>query len=61
MKEETNQVDSQGRCHGVWEEHHQDGTLWWKFHYHHGTPHGVWEWYREDGTPSYREYNLNIK
>jgi antitoxin component YwqK of YwqJK toxin-antitoxin module len=50
MKELINQLDSECRPHGVWEDYWPNGPLWWRGHYHHGTLHGVWENYWGNGT-----------
>ena len=56
MKELINQLDSECRPHGVWEDYRSDGTVQWRLHYHHGKLHGLWEWYRSDGTLGWREH-----
>ena len=56
MKKQINQLDSEGRHHGVWEDYYSNGTLSWRGHYHHGTLHGVWEGYYSDGTLWWREH-----
>ena len=50
MKELMNQLDSEGRSHGVWEWYRPDGTLGWREHWHQGKWHGLWEDYYPDGT-----------
>ena len=50
MKERINQLDAEGREHGVWEDYRSDGTLWRRVHWHHGRPHGLLEWYWFNGT-----------
>jgi hypothetical protein len=61
MTAQVNQLDSQGRPHGVWEKYLKPGSPWWRGRYLHGQKHGLWEWYWADGTPSYKLYHLNIK
>jgi antitoxin component YwqK of YwqJK toxin-antitoxin module len=56
MKFEINQLDSEGRPHGVWEYYYTNGTLWWRVHYHHDKQNGVWESYYEDGTLEWRRH-----
>jgi uncharacterized protein len=50
MKQKLNQLDAEGRRHGLWEHYYPDGTLWQRRHYHHGKAHGLWEHYYPDGT-----------
>ena len=61
MTTPTNQRDSEGRPHGVWEGYWPNGTLWRRRHYMHGKPHGLWETYHENGAPSWKEYYIRIK
>ena len=63
MKEELNQLDSQGLPHGLWEDHWSDGTLSWRGHYLHGKKHGHWENYYwwSNGTLMWRGYYLHGK
>jgi antitoxin component YwqK of YwqJK toxin-antitoxin module len=61
MTEEINQRDTQGRRQGVWEEYYENGSLWWRVHYHHGELQGLWESYLSDGTPLDKTYYLRIK
>ena len=56
MKERINQRDAEGRAHGLWENYHSNGPLWWRGHYHQGKVHGLWDWYRPDGTLGRREH-----
>jgi hypothetical protein len=60
MKDRINQIDSEGRRHGIWEYYLAGGTLWRRDNYYHGTPRGLWECYW-DGTPWYKRYLLRIK
>ena len=50
MTELINQVDQEGREHGIWEKYHKNGTLMCRGNYRHGEFHGVWEWYYGDGS-----------
>jgi hypothetical protein len=61
MTEATNQYDSEGRPHGVWEYHWPNGTLWLRHHYLHGKAHGLYESHRRDGTLYFKRYYLTIK
>ena len=61
MTQATNQRDSQGLQHGLWEWYHPDGHLVEREHYHHGKRHGLWEDYRPDGTTSLKRYHLQIR
>ena len=57
MKELINQLDAEGRRHGVWEGYYWgNGTLRWRAHFHHGKWHGVWEGYYSNGTLRWREH-----
>ena len=56
MKELINQLDAEGRHHGVWESYRPDVTLGWRSHWHHGKGHGVWEWYYSNGTLQWRAH-----
>jgi hypothetical protein len=42
-KELINQLDSQGKQHGLWVAYRPDGTLCWKVNWHHGLHHGKFE------------------
>ena len=48
-----NQIDSQGRYHGLWEYYYSDDTLWVRLHYIHGKRHGRCEFYPKDRTVFY--------
>ena len=54
MTHTTNQLDSQGRRHGLWEDYRPNGHLWERGHYHHGKKHGLWEDYWPDGHLMWR-------
>jgi antitoxin component YwqK of YwqJK toxin-antitoxin module len=56
MKELINQLDSEGRRHGLWEDYLHNGTLSWRGHYHHGKRHGLWEYYWSTGTLWWRAH-----
>lgn len=47
---QTNQVDSQGRKHGVWEEFYQNGTVKYRGEFSHGQPVGEMKRYYDDGS-----------
>ena len=53
MKKEINQLDSQGRRHGLWESRRENGTLMWKEYYRHGKMHGPYEDFHMNGNPSW--------
>jgi antitoxin component YwqK of YwqJK toxin-antitoxin module len=57
----TNQYDSEGRPHGVWEDYLEDGTLSWREYYRHGKPYGASELYHHADTPYLKRYFLAIK
>ncbi len=60
MEKRINQLDAEGRRHGVWEEYWSNGKLRWRGHYYHGEWHGVWEVYYLNGTLMWRKhYNMN--
>jgi antitoxin component YwqK of YwqJK toxin-antitoxin module len=59
MKDQINQIDSEGLPHGVWELYWPNGTLMWKKHYLNGKLHGLSENYYSDGTSSRRGNYLN--
>jgi uncharacterized protein len=50
MKQKLNQLDAEGRRHGLWKSYHPNGTTQWGANYHHGKLHGLWEFYYNDGT-----------
>jgi len=39
-----------GHLHGLFEEHHEDGTLWERSNQKHGQYHGMQELYYPDGV-----------
>ena len=45
-----NQLDSQGKPHGVWEDYWKNGKVRRIRHYYNGKEHGVWEQYNANGT-----------
>jgi antitoxin component YwqK of YwqJK toxin-antitoxin module len=57
----TNQYDSEGRPHGVWESYWPNGTPWWRGHWLHGKLHGLLEEYYKDGTVEGKKYYITIK
>ena len=57
----TNQTDSEGRPHGVWESYRLLFHPWWRKNYLHGKAHGLCVNYRSDDTPYSKTYFLNIK
>jgi antitoxin component YwqK of YwqJK toxin-antitoxin module len=61
MTKKTNQYDSQGNRHGVWEHYYANGSLWWRAHFLNGKHHGTREWYHSDGRPQGKGYYLRIK
>jgi antitoxin component YwqK of YwqJK toxin-antitoxin module len=54
MTGQINLRDSEGRCHGLWENYYTGGTLRRREHYYQGKFHGICEHYRSDGTLSWR-------
>jgi antitoxin component YwqK of YwqJK toxin-antitoxin module len=61
MTAPTNQLDPQGRRHGVWEDYWSDGTPNFKSHYLHGKLHRVTESYWADGTLERKGHYLHGK
>ena len=47
-----NKLDENGRRHGLGEQYHPNGQLWFKGEYIHGRAHGLWEYYWDNGKLS---------
>ena len=61
MIAQVNQYDSEGRPHGIWEDHWGNGSLWWKLRFLHDKLHKLSETYYPDGTVYFKRYFLTIK
>jgi hypothetical protein len=59
--QKTNQIDAQGRQHGLWEYRSREGRLWCRKHYHYGELKGIEKWWNPQETLTFKKYILVIK